>query len=69
MIAFPEHVGEPVSGERFMATRTIRTTNAPPLSLSVAHLLELRHRVRHDMYSSPQVAEELARRILRSGDL
>ena len=47
--------------------RTILAT--APRSLSVAYVLELRRLVREDTYSTVHVADEVARRLLHSGDL
>lgn len=41
----------------------------PPVILSSEWLSELRHRVRDNVYGSPDFVDALARRLLRSGDL
>ena len=38
-------------------------------ALSPAYVMELRRQIREDAYGSIEVADEIARRILRSGDL
>ena len=52
-----------------MTRRAIRVTRGVPTSMSASDVLELRRRVRDHAYDSVHAVDELARRILRSGDL
>ena len=51
--------------------RLKRTMGGPPggTALSPAYVMELRRLIREDAYGSVQVADEIARRILRARDL
>jgi hypothetical protein len=52
-----------------MTQRTIEVTRGVHLSMSALDVLEYRRRVHNRVYDSPHAVDELARRILRSGDL
>ena len=49
--------------------RTILSTNRPPRSPSAVYVLELRRLIHEDAYNTAHVADEIARRMLCSGDL
>ena len=49
--------------------RTGRDAGSPRRLLSAAYVLELRRQIREDAYRTVEVADEIARRVLRSGDL
>jgi hypothetical protein len=55
--------------ERPLIGRTICTTDGPGRSLSATYVLELRRLIRENAYSTVEVADEIARRLLRSGEL
>ena len=48
------------------ATREASSTGG---ALSAAYVLELRRQIREDAYRTVEVADEIARRLIRSGDL
>jgi len=49
--------------------RTTRSNSGAGRQLPEAYVLELRRLVREDAYSAAHVVDEIARRLLRSGDL
>jgi hypothetical protein len=55
--------------ERKMVARAIRSTETPLGGLSPAYVMELRRLIRDDAYNSMPIADEIARRIMRSGDM
>lgn len=55
--------------ESAVNVRTIRDAGSPGGVLSAAYVLELRRQIREDFYRTVEVADEIARRLLRSGDL
>lgn len=52
-----------------MNARSNRDARSPGRLLSAAYVLELRRQIREDAYRTVEVADEIARRLLRSGDL
>ena len=68
MAELPHAVGSLVE-EKKMIARTICRTETPSGGLSAAYVLELRRLIREDAYRSVHIADEIARRILSSGDL
>ena len=60
---------EPLGEEHELIARPIRSIETPSSGLSVAYVLELRRLIREDAYRSTQIADEIARRLLSSGDL
>ena len=67
MTAAPDADGP--SEPREKLKRTTRSNSAASRQLSEAHVLELRRLVREDAYGAAHVVDEIARRLLRSGDL
>ena len=55
--------------ESTVNVRTIRDAGSSGGALSTAYVLELRRQIREDAYRTAEVADEIARRLLRSGDL
>ena len=55
--------------ESRVITRTIRSTDDPDGSLTTEYVLQLRRQIRENAYRSAEVAEAIARRLIRSGDL
>ncbi len=49
--------------------RVIPSTQVPSRLLSAARVLEIRRLIAEDGYNTVYVADEIARRLLRSGDL
>jgi hypothetical protein len=61
--------GGAFDAEIALMARTGTSTVRPPRLLSASYVLELRQTIREDAYNSADVADEVARRLLRSGDL
>jgi hypothetical protein len=59
----------PLGEERKMVARAIRNSETPSRGLPPAYVMELRRLIRDDAYNSVPVADEIARRIMRSGDM
>ena len=55
--------------ESTVNARGNRDARSPGRLLSAAYVLELRRQIREDAYRTVEVADEIARRLLRSGDL
>ena len=51
-----------------LTSRTIHSVQTLRRSLSAAYVQELRASIHEHVYNSPNVADEVARRLLRSGD-
>jgi hypothetical protein len=68
MAKLPKAAGSHVE-ERKLNARTNRFTERPAACLSPAYVQELRRLISEDAYRSVEVADEIARRMLGSGDI
>ena len=68
MAELPKAAGSHAEESKLIA-RTNRFTERPAACLSPAYVQELRRLIREDAYRSAEVADEIARRMLESGDM